>query len=146
VGDPSGQVTLRPATPADAELYYATQYEALGGYFKGVWDEAVHRARTKQELADNPVQIVEQGGVPIGYVVVSQHDDHWYLDEISLIASARNRGIGSQLVRDVMAAARAAAAPLRLSVLDTNPAQHLYARLGFRVTRIEPPRIKMEWP
>jgi ribosomal protein S18 acetylase RimI-like enzyme len=95
-----------------------------------------------EELVDQPVQIVMQRGVPIGYVSVSRHDDHWYLDEISLIASARNRVIGSQLVRDVMAAH----VPLRLSVLDTNPAQRLYARLGFRVTRIEPPRIKMEFP
>ena len=146
MGDSSGQVTLRAAMPADADFYYATQHEALGRYFKGVWDEAVHRARTKQELAENPVQIVERGGVPIGYVVVSHHDDHWYLDEISLVATARHRGIGSQLVRDVMAAARSAGAPLRLSVLDTNPAQRLYARLGFRVTTIVPPRIKMEWP
>jgi ribosomal protein S18 acetylase RimI-like enzyme len=142
VGDSRRQVTLRPATPADADFYYATQYEALGGYFKGIWDEAVHRARTQQELAEQPVQIVERAGVAIGYLVVSPHDDHWYLDEISLVASARNRGIGSQLVRDVMAAH----VPLRLSVLDTNPARRLYARLGFRVTRIEPPRIKMEFP
>jgi ribosomal protein S18 acetylase RimI-like enzyme len=146
VGDSGGQVTLRAATPADADFYYATQYEALGGYFKGVWDEAVHRARTKQELAEQPVQIIEHAGAPIGYIVISHHDDHWYLDEISLVATARNRGLGTQLVRDAMAAAQVAGMPLRLSVLDTNPAQRLYARLGFRVTTIAPPRIKMTWP
>ena len=41
MGDSRRQVTLRSATPADADFYYyATQYEALGGYFQGVWDEA----------------------------------------------------------------------------------------------------------
>ena len=46
-----------------------------------------------------------------------------------------------------MAAARAANQPLRLSVREENPgARRLYERLGFRVTRIESPRIKMEWP
>ena len=146
MGDSSREVTLRAATADDAEFYYTTQRDGLGGYFKGVWDEAVHRARTKREVVDNPVQIVELDGSPIGYVVIAQHDDHWCLDEISLISTARNRGIGSQLVRDAMANARAACMRLRLSVLETNPARHLYARLGFRVTRIEPPRIKMEFP
>jgi ribosomal protein S18 acetylase RimI-like enzyme len=45
-----------------------------------------------------------------------------------------------------MDGAREAGTPLRLSVRETNPARRLYERLGFRVTRVEPPRIKMEWP
>jgi len=35
--------------------------------------------------------------------------------------------------------------PVRLSVFFTNPAQALYARLGFEVLRIQDPRMSMEW-
>jgi len=35
--------------------------------------------------------------------------------------------------------------PVRLSVLVNNPARRLYECLGFRVTRIEHARVKMEW-
>jgi hypothetical protein len=49
-------------------------------------------------------------------------------------------------MREIMAGAQAAGMPIRLSVLNINPARELYLRLGFRVTRLEPPRVKMEWP
>jgi hypothetical protein len=35
--------------------------------------------------------------------------------------------------------------PLRLSVLVNNPARRLYGRLGFRVTAVDHPRVRMEW-
>src|SRR6266849_5576104 len=62
-----------------------------------------------------------------------------YVDE------AKGRGIGSALVRDVMQAAGYRGVPVRLSVLVNNPARRLYECLGFRVTRIEHARVKMEW-
>lgn len=44
-----------------------------------------------------------------------------------------------------MSAASARGLPVRLSVLVNNPARRLYERLGFRVSSIEHPRVKMEW-
>jgi ribosomal protein S18 acetylase RimI-like enzyme len=64
---------------------------------------------------------------------------------IVLAARAQRRGIGSQLIGDLMEDARARGVPIRLSVLFNNPARELYERLGFRVARVEHPRIKMEW-
>jgi ribosomal protein S18 acetylase RimI-like enzyme len=45
----------------------------------------------------------------------------------------------------VMEGAKRRGLPVRLSVLDNNPARRLYGRLGFRITSVEPPRMKMEW-
>jgi ribosomal protein S18 acetylase RimI-like enzyme len=71
--------------------------------------------------------------------------DHDFLDVIALSPEAQRRGIGSQLIRELMEDARARGVPMRLSVLLNNPARGLYERLGFRVTRVEHPRIKMQW-
>jgi ribosomal protein S18 acetylase RimI-like enzyme len=142
-------LTLRRARPDEADFFYAVRaagFKAVVEQVYGTWDDAVQRPAADAEFAELPVEIVECDGDAIGYQTVVRHEDHWFLVEIVLLPTARNRGVGTQLVRDVMAAARAAGVPVRLSVLHVNPAQALYARLGFRVERIEPPRVKMVWP
>jgi ribosomal protein S18 acetylase RimI-like enzyme len=141
-------VRLRPPGDGEVEFFFATRRDGFRHYAAevfGPWDEARQRASAERDFAEQPVEIVEQGGAAIGYVIVERHDDHIFLDEIALVPAARRHGLGAALVRSVMARARDAGLPLRLSVLVNNPAQRLYARLGFVVTRVEHPRIKMAW-
>ena len=92
-----------------------------------------------------PVEIIELDGVAVGYLIVLHETDHDFLDEIALTPSAQRGGIGTALVRAAMDAAARRDVPLRLSVLANNPARRLYARLGFRATAVEHPRVRMEW-
>lgn len=62
-----------------------------------------------------------------------------YVDGIAVIPAARGQGIGTRLLAEV---ARIADEDgfrwVRLDVVDSNPrAQQLYARLGYRVTRVQ---------
>jgi ribosomal protein S18 acetylase RimI-like enzyme len=142
-------LTLRPAHAADFEFFYDTRRAGFRGFVEqafGAWLDAEQRALAEREFHELPPEIIDRDGAPIGYRVVVRHADHWFLDEIVLVDCERGRGLGTSLIRSIMTAASAAGMPLRLSVLDVNPAQRLYARLGFRVTRTEPPRVKMEWP
>jgi ribosomal protein S18 acetylase RimI-like enzyme len=142
------ELRLRPAGIDEADFFYATRHDGFRAYAEevfGPWDEARQRASAVRDFAELPIEIVEQRGVPVGYVIVEPHDDHLFLDEIALVPGARRRGLGAVLVHSVMERARAAGLPLRLSVLINNPAQRLYARLGFVVTRVEHPRVKMAW-
>ena len=66
-----------------------------------------------------------------------------FLRDIELIATERNRGLGSAIVRAVLALARAEARSVELFVLACNPAQHLYARLGFCVVGDDGARLTM---
>jgi ribosomal protein S18 acetylase RimI-like enzyme len=52
---------------------------------------------------------------------------------------------GTQLLRGILWTAERRGVPVRLSVFVSNPAQALYARLGFEVVRIEDPRMSMRW-
>lgn len=140
---------LRPVAPDDAEFFYQVRRSAFEPYtiqIWGPWVESFQRLAASKDFTDLPVQIVEVAGERVGYLIVEHHVDHWVLDEIVVIPEHQCRGLGGQLVRDTMAAAQAAGVALRLSVLNINPARALYLRLGFRVTRLEPPRVKMEWP
>jgi ribosomal protein S18 acetylase RimI-like enzyme len=142
-------ITLRATSPADRDFFFETRRDAFRAYAEqafGPWDDDKQRASAAKDFDELPIRIIERDRVPIGYQLLLAHDDHWFLDEIALVSAARGAGLGTELVTFIMAAARVAQRPLRLSVLDVNPAQRLYARLGFRITRTEPPRIKMEWP
>lgn len=142
-------MVLRPVTPEDAEFFYATRKQAFEPYaiqIWGPWNETHHRNAASRDFAELPVQVVEVAGERVGYVIVLREADHWSLDEIAVAAAHQCRGLGTQLLREVMTEAQAAGMPIRLSVLNINPARELYRRLGFRVTRLEPPRVKMQWP
>lgn len=134
---------LRPATEVDREFFWETRRD---GFLPLVsdWDDAAMRAQADSEFDELPVQIVEEGGERIGYLCVVDRPDHIWLDEIVLVAAARGRGIGTALVEQVIRDAEARGVPVRLGVLEHNPARGLYERLGFRVVHVAPPRIRME--
>ena len=121
--------------------------EALGPYVQEIWGWRDDEQRRLQSawFSRTPVQVIEADGEPVGCLAVTEHDDHVHVDRIALLPAWQKRGIGTQLMRDVLDGAERRGLPVRLNVLDNNPAQGLYERLGFRVTSIEPPRVKMEW-
>ena len=139
---------MRAARDDDREFLFTTRRDGFRRYVElhKPWDDAYQRAIAAEDFAAAPVEIIERDGVAIGYQIVERKADHWWLDEIALVATERNRGLGSVLVRAIMDAARAAGMPLRLNCLRANPARHMYDRLGFRVIAEEDARVRMEWP
>ena len=134
---------LRPATEDDREFFWANRRD---GFLPLVpdWEDPAMRAQADREFDELPVQIVEESGERIGYLCVLDRGDHLWLDEIVLVEEARGRGIGTALVEQVIADADARGVPVRLGVLEHNPARRLYERLGFRVVHVDPPRVRME--
>lgn len=121
--------------------------EALGPYVEEIWGWRDDEQRRIQQawFLSTRVDVIEAEGAPVGCLAVAEHDDHVFVDRIALLPSWQGLGIGTRLMRQVIDDAERRDLPVRLSVLDNNPARRLYERLGFRVTSIEPPRIKMEW-
>ena len=138
---------LRRATEADREFFFATRRDGFRALVDelGGWDDDAERAKADREFDEFPVRIVEIAGERVGYIAVVDEPDHVFLDEVVLAPHAQNRGLGTALARQVLGDAAARGVPVRLSVLVNNPARRLYERLGFRVTRIDHPRVRMEW-
>ena len=77
--------------------------------------------------------LIESDSIPIGRIYVYRSAREIRLMDIALVPDWRNRGIGTRLLRELMAEARSSGSSLTLHVEPTNPAQRMYQRLGFRL-------------
>lgn len=84
-------------------------------------------------------------GIRIGRIMTATTEQACVLVDVALLPSYQNRGLGTQLIRDQQRKAELFRKPVRLNVLEGNPAQRLYARLGFYITEHQFPYIAMEW-
>jgi ribosomal protein S18 acetylase RimI-like enzyme len=138
---------LRAASCSDAEFIYRLVETTMRGYVEKVWgsfSEDYTRKHTEEAIASRSYSVIELDGDDIGALAVERHDTHIQLTQLYILPAHQNRGIGTYLVRQVIAEARDAQKPLRLRVLSVNPARRLYEREGFRVTSQTPERFFME--
>ena len=133
---------IRVAVPADekqiCELFLEmlrTIYhsESADGYEQGYLDRFWSRSEDRIYIAD-------VGGEAVGFLSVEVHHDpvdHIYLDDFSVTADYRSRGIGSALIRAAEAyAEETGSRAVLLHVEKTNPsAIRFYERSGYSVFR-----------
>jgi len=104
----------------------------------GRWDEAATRA----SFTPDTHRIIQHEGEDIGCLALEDEADRLILKKLYVLPRYQNRGIGTRVLRDLLAAAEK---PIRLRVLSVNPARRFYERKGFVVTRSTPERNFMEW-
>ena len=136
-------VTLRPATDADyafmRELYGDTRAEEMQQF---PFSDEQKRAFLDQQFAAQyehyrlhyPTcerNIVEKDGRPIGRLWLDEWRDQIRLVDIALMSEWRGSGVGTKLLRDVLARGAASGKPVSIHVEGFNPALRLYQRLGF---------------
>ncbi len=75
-------------------------------------------------------------GQDIGAISVRWSEEAALIADFEMLPAWRGRGIGTALLRGVIAAAEARGLPVRLRVLHGNRARNLYERLGFSVETV----------
>jgi len=147
--EPAGHaLELRPAAESDFEAVFAITMATMRAYVEatwGIWDEAEHRSRIRDSFDPSTHRLVHVDGQLAGLLAAKEHAEHVQLVKVFLLPPFQGRGIGTRLVRQVMAQAAAQERRVRLRVLRVNPAQRLYLRLGFVITDETPKRLYMEW-
>jgi GNAT superfamily N-acetyltransferase len=142
-------LSLRPATVDDREFAYATTRDTMREYTVatwGTWNEEDVRRRTNENIDAGTTSIILLGAARIGIRVVEHEADCIRLAQLFILPAYQRRGLGSKLIGQLLAEARAAGLPLRLRVLRVNPAFNLYQRMGFKVVEATPERYFMEHP
>jgi len=100
----------------------------------GEWDDAFQRDMffTKWDTY-RPAEIIELNGQRIGVVILERKAEYHWLQEIQVTRTHQGNGLGTEILKNLMGAAKLDGKPLRLQVLHENyRAKRLYERLGFQ--------------
>ena len=88
--------------------------------------------------------VIERRGDPIGRVCLQERASERHIVDILLLPDETGRGIGTGLLRAILADAARRGKSVGLEVEKSNPARRLYRRLGFVQTGDSGFRVRME--
>ena len=89
--------------------------------------------------------LILMGKQAIGRLYLDNWPDEYRLIDLAFLPEYRNRGFGTQLLREILAQATRQNKAVRLHVEHFNPALKLYQRLGFRQLEDKGVYSFMEW-
>ena len=96
-------------------------------------DMDAQRSNLRASWKAAEVQIIIHDGADIGWMQSSIRDGSLYLEQIFVDPTFQKRGMGTEIISDLIGRATRAKRPVTLGVVKTNPALRLYQRLGFRI-------------
>lgn len=109
-------------TPEQQEAFLRMQVNAQTDHYK------IHFPTAEQ-------YIIQREDLPVGRLILNRLEDMIHIIDIALLPEARNAGIGTAIMNEVMEEAAQDNRQVMLRVEFFNPARRLYARLGFEQTR-----------
>ncbi len=128
----SDEMAATSWTPDERDAFVRMQFDLQDRHYRSAYPHAEH-------------SLIVGGGRPVGRVIVDRGAREIRVVDISLMPEHRGHGIGSALLRRVLAEATVAGVPVGLSVQAANPARHLYEQLGFAVTDASNFYLSLEW-
>ena len=98
-----------------------------------VWDEQEQRASFAAQWKREEVRIISVDGKDVGWLQVAELPAEIRLQKFFVSPQYQRSGIGSEVLRNLLATWRTTGKKIVLKVLKNNPARRLYERLGFSV-------------
>ena len=141
------RITLRPTTEADGAFAYRVRETTMRDYEVATW--GAWNADEAREQIDNDIRgsrstIVEMDDQPVGLLRVDELSTHIHLDQLFILPEHQRKGVGHQILVQILERAKTVGLPLRLWVLRVNPATKFYERLGFKVIEQTPASLHLE--
>lgn len=140
---------LRPVTDADYDFLYQLHVASMRSSVEATWgwDDAFQEEHFRTRWAPSNRQIIVVDDVDVGTITLEMSPTECFLGLIEIHPEHQGRGIGSTIIRDILANAHRRKLPVGLHVLKANPkARRLYERLGFQITEEREERYVMTTP
>jgi ribosomal protein S18 acetylase RimI-like enzyme len=151
------QFTFRPITPQDQEfllgVYASTREEELAQVDwsraqKNAFVQMQFEAQHKYYVENYPgaqLQVILVQGEPAGRLYIKRLEKEIRIMDIALLPAFRNRGLGTEIIKQILTEGQACDVPVTIHVERFNPALRLYTRLGFRLLEDKGVYLLMEW-
>ena len=110
----------------------------------GRWDEDDQLARFNDKWKNQDLKKIIVNDDTVGFLSVEMNSDHVFFSEILIDPDHQNRGIGTEVLEQVIHDADRVSLPVRLRVLLQSHAISLYKRHGFCETGRTETHILME--
>ncbi|WP_328944160.1 GNAT family N-acetyltransferase [Streptomyces sp. NBC_00250] len=137
--------SLRPGTADDVEVIAELRAVVMRDDLVrlGRYDEHRVRQRLRDGFSPEHTSVVEVDGGFAGCVTMRPYEgveggEGLYLEHFYLDPGVQGRGLGTAVLRELLARADEAAVPVRLVVLRGSAARRLYEREGFTYVSEDP--------
>ena len=90
--------------------------------------------RYKSTFRPEETKIIKNENDTIGFIAVSEKEDHLYLDHLYIAPSFQSSGVGSWAIKRLIDISERKKIPIRLGALKTSKSNKFYQRHGFEIT------------
>ncbi len=118
---------------ADFEPLLALRTDVMRAHLERVGRYTPERSRQmfRKHFDEAGTRLILQDGVRVGCVGFRRHGDEIKIDSFYLERRLHGSGLGTKILKALLAEADATGLPVRLEVLNGSPADRLYLRHGF---------------
>lgn len=108
------------------------QFSAQDAYYREVYPDAEYL-------------VILRRTVPVGRLYLRRTGEETRIIDLAVLPEYRNRGIGTTLLREILAAGARNRVPVTIHVERMNPALNLYRRLDFRLVEDKGVYLLLKW-
>ncbi|MGQ7856674.1 GNAT family N-acetyltransferase [Pedobacter sp. WC2501] len=131
-------IRFRNATDADFDLTFQIKRKSIKPYIEKIWgwDDAVQLEFHIEDFKSEKIKIImDESDDAIGLIITTENKTHIYLKSLLLCDNVQGKGIGTEILRDLIKQAKSKSKQIELQVFKVNKrAKALYERLGFSTT------------
>ncbi|MEO6536495.1 MAG: GNAT family N-acetyltransferase [Candidatus Paceibacterota bacterium] len=132
---PQNALSRRHATGTDVEfarkIHRAAMHDVVAKQF-GSWDEEIQNESFDASWSPETSEIINDGDTKIGYCDIAYAPDYIYVRNLYISPEYQGKGVGTQILNEVLTKAKEMNIPVGLEVLKENQARELYKKLGFK--------------
>jgi ribosomal protein S18 acetylase RimI-like enzyme len=121
-----------PWTSDQQQAFIRSQFAAQQDHYAQKYPAASH-------------DIIVSDNRQVGRLYVARLDHEIRIVDITVLPGERSAGIGSHLIRQLLAEAERTGRAVRIYVEEFNPSLHLFERLGFSPTEQQGFHLLMQW-
>ena len=141
------KINIRPITKNDYSFGFFVMQETLKEYIEKTWgwNKKIQKNYYRQNFSLKDQYIIELDTIKIGWLKYAENIEKIEIDKIFLLPKYQNKGIGSEIITNLITLGKSKKLSIELQVLKINiKARKFYKKLGFMEYKKTDTHIKMK--